>query len=54
LKGTGFSPSVENWIQLPASATEGMQIAAKNLPQGLKPPFILAFDDVRAKVRTLH
>jgi hypothetical protein len=37
-----------------AIAAEGMQIVAINLPQGLKPSSIFAFDNVRAKARTLH
>jgi hypothetical protein len=37
LKGTGFSPSVESKVKLPALAAEGMQVAAKKPPQRLKP-----------------
>jgi hypothetical protein len=41
LKGTGFSPSVESKVKLPALAAEAMQTAVKNLPEGLKAhPFL--------------
>jgi hypothetical protein len=46
LKGMGFSSSVESREELLALASDGMPVAAINLPQGLKPSSIFAFDDV--------
>jgi hypothetical protein len=42
LKGTGFSPSVENKVEMPALPAEEMLIATRNLPQGLKPRLLQA------------